>query len=157
MENKNQETRDERLKFAFGSHSKVGELHVTSDDQMFTDIANAKAHAKSLDDKNVDTVKRSEYVKSLDSSKNPATSSKSERELLFEQHEKLFGNLPKSNASTAKVKEKIEAELSRISEMSKKDIEGSGEEQNLDGSNVDGKDATVNGPQGEGAESDKEN
>jgi len=132
MGNKNQETRDERLKFAFGSHSKVEVLHVTSDDQMFTDIANAKAHAKSLEDSEVQTVKRSDYIKSAKAEENPEDIKKKEREDLFAEHEKLFGNLPKPNASTKSVKEKIEAEKARLLESSKKDAQATGAAQDPD-------------------------
>ena len=128
MGNKNQETRDERLKFAFGSHSKVEELHVTSDDQMFTDIANAKEHAKSLEDPEVQTVKRSDHIKPAKAEENPEDIKKKEREELFAQHEKLFGNLPKPNASTKAVREKIEAEKERLLKSLKKDIQAAGAE-----------------------------
>lgn len=132
MGNKNQETRDERLKFAFGSHSKVEVLHVTSDDQMFTDIANAKAHAKSLEDSEVQTVKRSDHIKSAKAEENPEDIKKKEREELFAEHEKLFGNLPKPNASTKNVKEKVEAEKARLIESSKKDAQATGGAQDPD-------------------------
>lgn len=126
MENKNQETREERLRFAFGSHSRSELLFVTSDDQMFTEEANAKMHAVNLEDKEVQTAKRSDYIKPAQVKENPEDIKKKEREELFVQHEELFGNLPKFNASTKAVREKIEAEKARILESSKKDTQAAG-------------------------------
>jgi len=127
MGDSKKETREQRLRYAFGTHSKVQELHVTSDDQMFTNQGDAKVHAATLEDRTVNTEKRSDHIKVASPAEKIAEKVWTERELLFKKHEELFGAPPAKSASTAKVKEKIEIEEKRLEEVSKKDqpIEGS--------------------------------
>lgn len=132
MGDNKKETRDERLKFAFGSHSKVQELHVTSDDQMFTNKDDAKVHAATLEDRTVDTEKRSDHIKVASPAEKIAEKVWTERESLFREHEELFGALPAKSAPTAKVKEKIEAEKLRLQESAEKDILASGADSDPD-------------------------
>ena len=125
------ETRELRLKYAFGSNSKVEELHVTSDDQMFTNGSDAKAHAKSLEDETVDVAKRSDYIKVQSVAQKIADEVFSERSQLIEKHVALFGKKPSANASIDKIKEKVEAEEKRIEDLKKAELssnEPSGED-----------------------------
>lgn len=134
-------TRERKLKYIFAQNPNDKELHVTSDDQAFRNRSDAVNHAKTLQDKDVKLEKREDYVKPLsvndEKASEPVTDAKSEakkeRDALFARHEELFKQKPAANASTEKLKSKIEAEEARLAEVAAKDAgstegEQSGEE-----------------------------
>ena len=106
-------TRAERLKYAFGAHPSVKEFHVTSDDQMFVEANNAANHAKTLENKDVEVAKRSDYVKSTAPSA-PENQLDLEREALKAKHKELFGKDPAPNFNLDKLKKKITDEEAKL-------------------------------------------
>lgn len=115
-------TREQKLKYAFGAHSSVKEFHVTSDDQMFLGASDANNHAKSLDDKDVVVEKRSDYVKSAVAPA-PDNQLDLEREALIVKHQELFGQKPAKNAGIGTLQKKIDEEIARREEQAIKDAE----------------------------------
>lgn len=99
-------TRAERLKYAFGAHPSVKEFHVTSDDQMFVEANNAANHAKTLENKDIEMAKRSDYVKST-APDAPENQLDLEREALKAKHKELFGKDPAPNFNLDNLKKKI--------------------------------------------------
>lgn len=112
-------TRKERLKYAFGAHPSVKEFHVTSDDQMFVEANNAANHANTLEDKTVDIAKRVDYVKSTAPAV-PNNQLDLEREALKAKHKELFGNNPSANFNLEKIKKKIADEEAKRAEEAQK-------------------------------------
>lgn len=116
-------SREMKLKYAFRSNSKVEVLHVTSDDQMFTQKGDALSHAKTLEDKALYDAKREKYmggpskedVKIADADK-----AKADRKSLFEKHKELFGKNPAATAKNEDISKKIEAELAKRADVVKK-------------------------------------
>lgn len=102
-------TRAERIKYAFGAHPSVKELHVSSDDQMFLTASDAQNHANTLENKDVETVHRKDYVKSVEA---PAVPNQLdlEKEALKAKYLELFGKAAAPNASIEKLKNKIQNE-----------------------------------------------
>lgn len=99
-------SRELKLKYIFNQYPEIKELHVTSDDQAFKQENDAKAHARTLDDKEVALVKRGEYVAAKFSTEE---SDEDKRAALFARHLELFGKEPASNAKTETVAAKIAA------------------------------------------------
>lgn len=149
-------TREQKLKYAFGAHPSVKEFHVASDDSMFLNASDAKNHAATLDDKEVKVEKRSDYIVKTEQPSNKdseADKAKSERATLFAKHEKLFGQKPASNAPTKMLKEKIATEEARLAEAATKDAEalasGAGAEGGSEGAS--GAEPGADGGAGDGA------
>jgi len=115
-------TREQKLKYAFGAHLSVKEFHVTSDDQMFLGASDANNHAKSLDDKDVVVEKRSDYVKSAVAPA-PDNQLDLEREALIAKHQELFGQKPAKNAGIGTLQKKIDEEIARREALAIKDAE----------------------------------
>lgn len=128
-------TRERKLQYIFAQHPSIKALHVTSDDQAFTNESDAKNHSKTLEDKDVKIENREDYAKKAavkdETTKSPADDAKAEakkeREALFARHEELFKRKPAGNASTVKLKAKIEAEEARLAEVAAKDAESGGD------------------------------
>lgn len=119
-------TREERLKYAFGAHPSVKEFHVTSDDQMFVEANNAKNHANSLEDKTVVIAKRVDYVKST-APAIPDNQLDLEREALKAKHKELFGKDPAANFNMEKMKKKVaDEEIKRAEEAQKSEAADKG-------------------------------
>lgn len=120
-------TRERKLKYAFGAHASAKELHVTSDDSMFFTAADAANHAKSLDDSSVKTEERSDYVRIVEAAEAKIDNQLDlEREVLRAKHKELFGNLPTANAGLEKLKAKVAKEEARRAEAAAKDAEAAG-------------------------------
>lgn len=115
-------TREQKIKYAFGAHPTVKEFHVTSDDQMFLGSSDANNHAKSLDDKDVVVEKRSDYVKSAVAPA-PDNQLDLEREALIVKHQELFGQKPAKNAGIGTLQKKIDEEVARREAQAIKDAE----------------------------------
>lgn len=113
-------TREQKLKYAFGAHPSVKEFHVTSDDQMFLGDSDANNHANSLDDKDVVVEKRSDYVKSAVAPA-PDNQLDLEREALIAKHQELFGQKPAKNAGIGTLQKKIDEEVAKREEQAIKD------------------------------------
>ncbi|MGJ1305133.1 hypothetical protein [Sphingobacterium multivorum] len=127
-------TREQKLKYGFGSHPSVKEFHVTSDDQMFLNAGDANNHAKNLEDKEVKVELRSDYLKST---VDPAPDNQLdlEKEALREKHNELFGNYPNANAGLDKIKEKIKIEEDRLAALADKEANDSMESENSESGN----------------------
>lgn len=117
-------TREEKLKYAFGMYPKAAVLFVTSDDQMFFSRADASAHAKTLDDKEIEEEIRSDYIQSAKSvDDDEDDDDEDELTALREKHKQLFGNLPSHNAKPETIQKKIDEELERLAAVAAKDAE----------------------------------
>lgn len=116
----NENTREQKLKYAFGAHPSVKELHVASDDSMFLNASDAANHAKSLEDTEVKIEKRSDYIESKVA---PAAPNQLDLELkaLRARHLQLFNRKAAHNAGVEKLKANIEAEEARRAEEATKD------------------------------------
>lgn len=115
-------TREQKLKYAFGAHPSVQELHVASDDSMFLNASDAKNHASTLADKTVEVEKRSDYV---ENKVEPVAPNQLDLELeaLRARHLELFKQKAANNAGIEKLKAKIEVEEARLAEVANKDAE----------------------------------
>jgi hypothetical protein len=122
-------TREQKLKYAFGSHPTVKEFHVTSDDQMFLTASDAGNHAKTLENKEVKAEKRSDYIKSVATTV-PENQLDLEKEALRERHKQLFDKYPAANAGLDKIKEKIQLEEARLAALAEKESNSSKESEN---------------------------
>lgn len=124
-------TREQRIKYAFGAHPSVKELHVTSDDQMFIQPTDAVNHAKSLEDDSVEVAKRIDYVENKITPVAP-NQLDLEREALAIRHEELFGKKPAPNAGIEKLKEKIKVEEERLAKVAEEEAKAEGDKVNSD-------------------------
>ncbi|WP_282635712.1 hypothetical protein [Sphingobacterium thalpophilum] len=108
-------TREQKLKYAFGAHPSVKEFHVTSDDQMFLTAVDAKNHAHTLEDQEVKIELRSDYVTSTVKSA-PENQLDLEKEALRERHKELIGKYPAANAGIETIKKNIQEAEDRLAE-----------------------------------------
>lgn len=102
--------RNKKLKYAFGHHRKVDTFYVTSDDQIFSLESDAKNHAKSLEDKSVESYQRKDVLGGISEEEKKAqeaAAADDHREALFAKHEELFGKLPAPNAKNETIEKKI--------------------------------------------------
>lgn len=118
----NENTREQKLKYAFGAHPSVQELHVASDDSMFLNASDAKNHAASLEDKEVKIEKRSDYIENKVA---PAAPNQLDLELeaLRARYLELFEQKAAHNAGIEKLKQRIADEEARLAEVAAKDAE----------------------------------
>lgn len=131
MENK-ENTREQRLKYAFAAHMGVMLFFVTSDDQMFVQRCDAVNHASTLENKEIDEAHRKDYVTSVATSV-PDNQLDLERESLVIRHQELFeGKKPAKNAAIETIKAKIKAEEERLAEEAKKATELAGSTEDVD-------------------------
>jgi hypothetical protein len=136
-------SRELKMQIIFKQHPNVQEFHVTSDDQAFFQPGDAKNHAATLEDKEVEVVKRKDVLKKvlIDEPKTESTPAKTadkkaeakadpakeERTALFARIEELGGTAAKT-VGTAKLKEKIaELEAAKAAEKSGDNPGGDGD------------------------------
>jgi len=133
MENK-ENTREQRLKYAFAAHMGVMLFFVTSDDQMFVQKCDAENHASTLENKDIDEANRKNYVTSPAIAV-PDNQLDLERESLVIRHQELFdGKKPAKNAAIETIKAKIKAEEERLADEVQKaaELDGSAEDADSD-------------------------
>jgi hypothetical protein len=133
-------SRELKMQIIFKQHPAVKEFHVTSDDQAFFQPADAKNHATTLADKEVEIVKRGDVLKKvlIDEPKGESTPAKAadkkadeskadpakeERKALFARIEEL-GCTAAKTLGTAKLKEKIAELEAAKAESEKQNAEG---------------------------------
>ncbi|WP_164126110.1 hypothetical protein [Sphingobacterium luzhongxinii] len=132
----NENTREQKLKYAFGAHPSLKELHVASDDSMFLNASDAANHAKTLENAEVKIEKRSDYIESKVA---PAAPNQLDLELeaLRARYLELFKQKAAHNAGIDKLKQRIADEEARLAEVATKDAEalasGAGEEPGAEG------------------------
>lgn len=106
-------TREEKLRSIFKLNPQFKELHVTSDDQAFSQLSDAKNHARTLKDDSIDLVTPRSFKKESSSEEKPAGSiadQSDEKAALVTEYSALAGKEPAKNIGIETLKTKI-AEL----------------------------------------------
>lgn len=117
--------RKHKMQFIFKQHPNVEEFYVTSDDQAFFNASDAKNHAKTLENKEVDTIKRRDVLKVESTESKAESTGDDERIALMAKLEALGGKAAK-NIGLDKLKEKIaELEAGKV-ESTKSKVESTG-------------------------------
>lgn len=110
-------SRERKLKYAFGANKKVELLYVTSDDQMFTNKSDAVNHSRSLEDQTVESAERRKYVggpSEAEVAAAAAAEAEAERDELIAEFVELFGKEPAVSAKNEDIRAKIDEELKRL-------------------------------------------
>lgn len=116
---------EDKIKKYFDSYPKSEVCFSTSDGFLFHDHADAVSHGNALKNKRVAKHRRYD-LPSEAPAKEEENKEKSERELMFEQYEELFGKKPAHNISNKNLKEAIEAAESQALEKAKSETLSAG-------------------------------
>lgn len=120
-------SRERIIQLVFGSYPEAKQFHFTSDNQAFSEASDAKNHATTLEDKEVETIKRSDMKKSADKGaedtsgnkdgKESKAASVDERAALVEEYEILTGKKAAHNIGIPKLKAAIEKAKAALKEQ----------------------------------------
>lgn len=127
-------SRERIIQLAFGAYPEVKEFHFTSDNQAFSEESDAKNHASTLKDKEVELIKRSSLKKNTqeadassaaDAGNDDKKTAKDvvdlERDALVERYTELLGKSPNHNTGVKKLKAEIEKAEAALKEKESKE------------------------------------